>query len=94
MNPNNNPFLSQLNERENVFQAFREIYARLDNLMVALSRPSLYTLREYEELARDYRILQPRADRMEEYIRLNFPLIDLDEQISRMKSGLDDEDLA
>ena len=87
MSLNNNTINQLTDERERAFKLFREMYGRLDKLIVAIYRPSLYTLREYEKIVREYRILQPKADRLEDRLRQRYPIKGIDKLLAWMKSN-------
>lgn len=86
MNPDYNTITMRTSERERAFRRFREMYYRLDQLIEALYKSGKYTVGEFDAMASEYHSLQPKADRLEEYIRRNFPATDLNETIARMKS--------
>lgn len=92
MSLNNNAIKTRNQEREKAFKLFRYTYSKLDKVIEALYHSSLYTCKEYEELATQYNILQLRADRMEEDIRKRFPAKDLDSTIKWMKSNYKEDD--
>lgn len=91
MSLNNNAVKMRIEDREKMFRHFRKIHGRLDELVEAMEHSGLYTVKEFEQFATEYHILEPKADRLEENIRKYYPAKNLDDVISWMKSNpLDD----
>lgn len=91
MSVNNDAVTMRNDERYELFSQFREMYGRMDELIIALYRSALYTVREYDHMAAEYRMLKTKADNLEEYIRTTFPAKDLNKTLNWLKSNPKDE---
>lgn len=84
----------QLAQREKSLSRFRKVYNQLDEVLESLYKPSYYTMAEYDELTRTYRLLQTEADQLEESLRRNFPHKQLDVKIRWLKCNPHDSYMA
>lgn len=82
-----NAVIDEVNGHKKAYTQFRKLYERLDTLVEALYQSSIYTMQEFENLAREYNTLQIKADILEQYIRKYYPTTNIDAQISWMKSN-------